>query len=207
MSTDRAREAIDTFNPRHVALLGLGAGTIRCYHAPGRYYTIYEIDPDVVAIAAQYFDYLNDCSTEKDLIVIGDARLEMQRRNNDRYDMIIMDAFTSDNVPVHLITEEAFAMYKNRLTKNGFIAVHISNRYLDFKPLIPVIAARVGLKTLYHYQPADPAKFQIASQWIILTQRASDGVPLLQKGWKPLEPQENGPRSWTDNYSNILSLL
>ncbi|MBL1146800.1 MAG: fused MFS/spermidine synthase [Pseudomonadota bacterium] len=199
--------AIDAFHPRHVALLGLGAGTIRCYDAPGRYYTMYEIDPDVVVIAAQYFDYLNDCSTDKDRIIIGDGRLEMQKRVDDRYDMIIMDAFTSDNVPVHLITEEAFALYRRRLTKNGVIAVHISNRYLDFKPLIPVIAARTGLKTLYYSQPADSENFQVASQWVVLIPQDGDAAPLLQKGWKLLTPQENAPRSWTDDYSNILSLL
>jgi hypothetical protein len=199
--------AIDAYKPAHVGLIGLGAGTIRCYHAPERHYTIYEIDPAVVDIANKYFDYLKDCGDEKDVIVVGDGRLEMEKRQDDKYDMMILDAFSSDSIPVHLITEEAFALYKNRLTENGVIALHISNRYLDLKYAIAATAAKTGMTATFIHQMQVTDPLQVFSIWVILTPPQLDLSPLFNEGWMMMPPEDFKTDAWTDEHSNILSVL
>ncbi|TNE28928.1 MAG: hypothetical protein EP349_07355, partial [Alphaproteobacteria bacterium] len=199
--------AIDAYKPEHVGLIGLGAGTIRCYHAPDRHFTMYEIDPAVVDIANKYFDYLRDCGHEKDVIVVGDGRLEMEKRTDDKYDMMILDAFSSDSIPVHLVTEEAFALYQNRLTENGVVALHISNRYLDLKYAITATAATLGMTATFIHttQSADP--LQVFSIWVILTPPHVDLSPLINEGWMIMPPEDFKTAPWTDEHSNILSVL
>ncbi len=200
------RGVIDTYKPKHVALMGLGAGVIRCYHAPDRYYTMYEIDPDVVDIAKKYFDFIDDCGSEKDNIVIGDGRLEMAKRNDDIYDLIILDAFTSDSVPTHLLTKEAFIMYKEHLTKDGLIAMNISNRYINLKKVIAATAKEINFKNLSKHRTKVPA-LEFSSEWIVIAPENFDLSALEKDGWKTVPDEDITNSFWTDEYTNILSIL
>ncbi len=200
------REIVDTYKPKHIGLLGLGAGVIRCYSAPDRYFTMYEIDEDVVAIAKKYFDFLKECGSPKDEIIVGDGRLEMEKRQNDKYDLIIMDAFTSDNVPAHLLTKEAMQIYKDRLNDDGLIAVHVSNRYLNLKRAIIPTANTAGLYALHNFfksDKKDPLIFN--SEWIILAKSEEILTKLQNKGWKKKKLDKN--IVWTDEYTSIMSVF
>src|SRR5262249_22100380 len=133
-----------------MALVGLGSGSMTAYGAPGQTLTIYEIDPAVKRIAEdpRYFTYLR-VTKPKYQIVLGDARLKMEEHGKDgEYGVIVVDAFSSDAIPVHLLTREAVALYVRRLAPDGIIALHISNRYLDLKPVAARIAQELGLAGL-----------------------------------------------------------
>ncbi|TVQ83333.1 MAG: hypothetical protein EA357_06685 [Micavibrio sp.] len=200
-------DPVEAYHPEHIGLIGLGAGTVRCYHAPGRYFTMYEIDPAVVKIAKEYFTYLEDCSNEKDAIVIGDGRLELEKRIDDRYDLLILDAFSSDSIPAHLLTREAFESYKTRLTENGIIAVHISNRYLDLRDVITATAAETDFYILHLHRTQTSTPLEFPSRWMILLPKHVDLTPMIEKGWQEIATDDINVRPWTDAHSNILSTL
>ena len=121
----------------NVAIVGLGAGSMACYVSPSQMLTYYEIDPAVQRIAEdpRYFSFLRDCSPRGG-IVLGDARISLQRAPDHRYGMIVVDAFSGDSIPAHLLTREAFQLYFSKLTSTGILVLHISNRYLDLQPVI-----------------------------------------------------------------------
>jgi len=198
---------MEMYHPSDIALVGLGAGTIRCYQSGDQSYKMYEIDPAVVRIAKENFDYLKSCQTERDEIIVGDGRLEMQKREDDKYDLIILDAFTSDSVPVHLITKEAMQMYKQRLNENGKIAVHISNRYLDLAPIVTKTAAEAAFQAHFLRQQEDMDRLQASNQWILLSREGDDVQSLYTAGWLKVSAGNYSLRPWTDQYSNILSIL
>lgn len=198
---------MDIDQPQHIGLIGLGAGTVRCYLPQEHRYTMYEIDPVVVDIAEKYFDFLSACGDENDAIVIGDGRLEMEKRTDDKYDLIILDAFTSDSIPMHLITSEAMQMYQKRLTEKGRIAVHISNRYLNLLPIVSTTAEKNGLQAHFLMQLENLDKLQVANQWVVLSAQGADTHDLTKTGWLKINMQDDPIRHWTDQYSNILSIL
>ena len=129
-----------------IGIIGLGAGTIACYGKPGQHLTFFEIDPSVEHVARDfhYFTFLQDSLAKID-IVLGDARISLQQAPNSRYDMIILDAFSSDAIPIHLGTREALLLYLAKLKENGILVFHISNRYLDLKPVLSNLAQNAGL--------------------------------------------------------------
>ncbi len=200
-------DAIEAYHPKHVGLIGLGAGTVRCYHAPERYFTMYEIDPAVVKLAKKYFTYLEECGDEKDTIVIGDGRLELEKRIDDRYDLLILDAFSSDSIPAHLLTHEAFESYKSRMTEDGIIAVHISNRYLDLRGITAATAHLSNYRSLYIRQKERDTPLQFISVWMVLAPEHVDLTPMIEKGWQEMAAEDINVRPWTDAHSNILSTL
>ncbi|HEU5100772.1 MAG TPA: fused MFS/spermidine synthase, partial [Roseiflexaceae bacterium] len=132
-----------------VAAIGLGAGSLACYKQPGQQWTFYEIDPSVVRIAREpaYFTYLQDCAPDAGM-VLGDARLSLASAPDGGYDLIVLDAYSSDSIPMHLITREALALYLRKLAPGGVLAFHISNLYLDLKPALGNLAADAGLASL-----------------------------------------------------------
>ena len=164
---------------RTVAVIGLGAGTIACHGAPGENWTFFEIDPIVEQIARdpKYFTYMKDCPPNKD-VVLGDARLSIGRIAGAPYDMIFMDAFSSDSVPVHLITKEAVQLYLSKLAEGGVIMVNISNRHIDFRPVLAEIAAALGLAALAREDgeitEAEAEARKNESDWLILARRRED---------------------------------
>lgn len=208
---DLFRYATDPVAARAVALVGLGAGTTACYSRPGERWTYYEIDPLVVAIARtpQLFSYLRDCQPDVK-IVIGDARLSLAEAPDSSFDLIMLDAFSSDAIPVHLMTREALQLYARKLRAGGIIAFHISNRYLDLGPVLVELArdARLAGATVNRdVDDAQKAKLYYGSRWIALAAHAHTLAPLVrQAGWEVLPP--SAPvRVWTDDFSDVLGAL
>jgi hypothetical protein len=196
---------------RRVAAVGLGAGTIACYGRPGEQWTFYEIDPLVERIARnpRLFTYLRACPPTVD-VVIGDARLSLQRAPDASFDLIILDAFSSDAIPVHLLTREALALYLRKLHDDGAVAFHISNRYLDLRPVLIAAAneARIpGAHGDKSIGTEDRARLYYGSRWIVMAKRPATLGALVQlDDWDPLPPGPAG-RVWTDDYSDVLGVL
>jgi len=196
---------------RRVAAVGLGAGTAACHGAPGDRWTFYEIDPLVARIASdeRWFTYLHDCPPESD-IVLGDARLRIAEALPGEFDMIMLDAFSSDAIPLHLLTKEALALYLEKLAPHGVIAVHISNRYLDLRSPLAALARDARLAGLVG-RDISPEREEHPldswSTWVVLSRHASDFAALSRSpGWEPL-PSGGETASWTDDWSHVLGAI
>ncbi len=193
-----------------VGVVGLGTGTLACYAQPGQQWRFYEIDPAVIRIARDtgQFTYLKNCLPDP-VIRVGDARISLEHDAATSLDLLALDAFSSDAIPMHLMTSEAFATYARVLQPKGLLLVHISNRFLDLEPVVAA-AARAGgwhAAKLY-YQPPKYTAVASASQWIALS-RDPAALRALEAGrgdWQPLKPRP-GFLAWTDDYSTILPLL
>jgi len=197
---------------RRVAIIGLGTGTIACYARPGERWTFYEIDPLIVRIATdpRYFTYVRDCAPDT-RIVLGDARLSLERARDGAYDFIILDAFSSDAIPAHLMTREALALYLRKLAPGGVVTFHISNRYLRLEPVLSELARDERLAGAFGADTgltrAQREMYKSTSEWVALSRRATDLALLVrQPGWRPLRPQA-AVRLWTDDFSDILSVF
>ena len=197
---------------RHVAIVGLGTGSTACYATPGQDWTFYEIDPTVQRIATtpQYFTFLQDC-LERWTVVLGDARLSLVKAPNRYYDLVILDAFSSDAIPVHLLTQEALQLYFAKLADRGLVAVHISNRYLDLKPVVANLTAANGFACLnrsdLHLSEEDLEAGKTPSVWMVLARRPQDLERLASDpDWHAVSGQP-GAAVWTDDFSNILGVF
>ncbi len=198
-----------------VAAIGMGAGSIAAYAKPGQAFTFYEIDPAVVRIAqdAKLFRFLTDNFPNGDgmKIVLGDGRLEIASAADGSYGLIVLDAFSSDSIPVHLLTREAVELYRRKLSPGGVIVFHISNRYLNLKPVLASAARDLGLVARYRYQNLDTEvserKGTTSSTWVALANSESDLGPRAERPWKPMPSLPKGFRTWTDDYSNLLSVF
>jgi len=208
---DLFRLTTDSVAPRRVALVGLGTGTTACYARPGERWSYFEIDPLIVAIARdpRLFTYLRDCQPDV-RIVLGDARLSLAREPDGAYDLITLDAFSSDAIPVHLVTREALAMYRRKLRPGGIIAFHISNRYLDLRPVLVELARDARMAGALVDRDVDGAgkdALHYGSRWVALAERATFLAPLVREGgWEVLAPAAE-VRVWTDDYSDVLGVL
>lgn len=195
---------------RNVALVGLGVGSLAAYGRPGQKFTYYEIDPDVVALASdtRLFHFVHDCRAEL-RIDVGDARLELAKAPNASYDLIVLDAFSSDSIPMHLLTREAIQMYLTKLASGGVLAFHISNRYLDLKPILGNEADNLGLIAWYDDdEDLDVMKGKYASKWAVMARNGADFGELVRRdpGWESLTAYPDYP-IWTDDYSNLVGVL
>jgi hypothetical protein len=206
--------ALEQMPPRHeVAVTGLGVGTIASYAKSGQNWTYYEIDPAVVRVAedTRYFTYMANCRRRGASlnVVLGDARLQLARAKDGGYDLLILDAFSSDSVPVHLLTREAVELYRSKLADNGILVFNISNRYLRLEPVLAAVARDAGLVGLVqHDQNEDPDKPRLPgktpSSWVVLARRETDLGPLAEHpNWRKLEAAP-GAKAWTDDFSNLL---
>ncbi|MEJ7640038.1 MAG: fused MFS/spermidine synthase [Singulisphaera sp.] len=193
-----------------VAVVGLGAGSLACYAAPGQGWTFYEIDPAVVRIARdpRFFTYLKDCRARSRDVVVGDARLRLRDAPDGGYGLIVLDAFSSDAIPMHLLTREALRLYRDKLADGGLIAFHISNRYLDLAPVLGALARDAGLidrvRRDRDIAPEQAKVGKTASDWIVMAAREEDLGPLgKDPRWKAsmVRPDEE---VWTDDFSNII---
>ena len=202
----------DTPTTKHVGVVGLGVGSLTTYAKPGDDYTLFEINPEVVRIASdpEYFTHLRDCKTQP-RIVIGDARQALAREPPGRFGMLIVDAFSGDAIPVHLLTREAFELMRDRLMPDGLLALHVSNRYLDLAPVVGATARTAGLVGLQKLEdvseilPQERARGKEGSHWILLTRRGNDLSRVsVFRDWKPLVSPPGVP-VWTDDYSDLLS--
>ena len=195
-----------------IGAVGLGAGTAASYATPNQKWTFYEIDPAVQAIAENpaYFTYLRDCRAPYK-IIIGDGRLKMQSAPNAGYDLLILDAYSSDSLPIHLLTKEALELYASKLAPGGAMIFNISNRHLDLEPQMAALAKSIGWSALqssdYKLDQAEEDGGKTMSQWVILTRTEKDmGDLLTDTRWVELDTKK-GMAPWTDNYSSILSVF
>ena len=197
-------------DPLILGLAGLGTGSLACYARPGDEVRIYEIDPTVVRLAREHFAALGDCAPDA-AIAVGDARLLLAREEAGTFDLLALDTFTSDAIPVHLLTLEAFRSYARVLGPKGILAVHVSNRHLDLEPVVAAIAARTGLAgRIERYTASDEQKASMASTSSHVVALARDEATLdalnLDAGWVPLGAADR-VRVWTDDYASIVPLL
>jgi spermidine synthase len=208
-------EAIELTRAAHgelkdVAVVGLGAGSLACHRKDPEDWTFYEIDPQVVRIARdpRMFRFLSECAPSAP-IVLGDARLTLAA-SRGRYDLIILDAFSSDTIPVHLLTEEAFAIYLSRLAPRGVLVIHGSNRHLDLVSVVAAAAKAAGLVALLKEEDkGEPvnASFKAGSTVMALARDPADlGDLSARAGWRHLEPA-TAVSAWTDDYSNVLGAM
>ena len=184
-----------------IGVLGLGAGGIAAHGEPGQRYVFHEIDPAVVEIASAPFTFLSDTPAEVD-IVLGDGRLTLDGVEG-QYDLLVMDAFTSDAVPVHLLTVEAMDTYLDALAADGLIAVNISNRYLDLLPVVAAAASELGLAGVYAIGDGQ-SDGSTPSQWALLAREPAAVATLLADGWQTM-PSEGV--LWTDQRSSLWQVV
>lgn len=192
--------------PMDAALIGLGAGEIAAYGLAGDQFTFYEIDQVVVDIATDpaHFTYLRDTRAEVD-VVVGDGRIELAR-SSAVHDVVVVDAFSSDAIPVHLLTREAVVTYLDHLTPDGLLLLHVSNRHLELAPVIERIGSEIGTAVrMIHYVPDAEAERTgaAASIWVAMA-RSATTIDALDDRWVPVPG--DGPL-WTDDYSNVLAVL
>ncbi len=195
-----------------VAVIGLGTGSLACYAMSPQPVTFYEIDPTVLKIARddRLFTFLRDCSPST-TVVLGDGRLSIATAANQSYQLIIVDAFSSDAIPMHLLTREAIALYMAKLTDDGILGLHISNRYLDLRPVVAALARDLELVAFGREDadlgPAEAAHGRVGSQWAVVARRQSALTHLVSDPrWRRLLVRTNVP-AWTDDFSNIVTLL
>ncbi len=207
---------------RRVGLVGLGAGTLAAYAQPGSRFTFYEIDPAVVEIAspvpgdygANRFTYIADAMRDKDVTIgyeLGDGRLLMRNTPEGPFELIVLDAFSSDSVPVHLLTKEAIAIYLDKLAPDGLIAFHISNRYFDLRSPLRRIAHELGLRVFIRSDSVvtkeQYAEGKKESLWLVMCRRPEAMGPLGQlPTWDRPPPERDFPL-WTDDHANVLKTL
>jgi len=191
-------------------VVGLGAGVIASYCRPDDYFRFYEINPYDLAIANTLFTFLHDCPADH-RVLMGDARLTMERQESQQYDVLAVDAFSSDAIPIHLLTREAFATYFRQLKPSGILAVHISNRFLDLGPVVAQNAKDLGKVSIDvdHDTEADADDdYLLSSEWILVT---ADPVIFAQPAFQAhdIHPVNTRPklRAWTDDYSNLFQIM
>jgi hypothetical protein len=197
-----------------VGVAGLGVGTIAAYARPGQEFVFFEIDPAIVTIAgaAHWFSYLAE-SEGRCRIVIDDARLALARETDNAFDLLVIDAFTGDAVPTHLLTREALALYGRKLSATGILAVHISNRYLDLAPIVAALATDAGWMALDGMDRDVPADFaRLPSRWMALSRtletvrRVYETPTSSRWQWRPMLPAAGTP-VWTDDQTSVTQGL
>jgi hypothetical protein len=198
-------------SPLHVAVIGLGTGTLACLSTPDETWRFYEIDPTIVEIARDpnRFTFLSSCAPQVG-IVVGDARLTLAREPDRQFDLIIVDAYSSDAIPVHLATAEAMALYKSKLVPQGVFVMHISNRHLELHSVVEGIAGANGLKTWVwrrDQDDSDDINYVFSSDVVISAQNAEDIGALAHDSSWVLNTPNPTIRTWTDDYSNVAGAL
>ena len=200
-------------HPR-IGVVGLGSGTLSCYARPNQSWTFFEIDPAMVQVARNRFTFLRQCAPQV-RIVLGDARLSLARQPANSIDILAVDAFSSDAVPMHLLTREALRVYGRAVQRNGIVLFHISNRYLDLKPVVADLAAREGWTAeILQYVPDEQEEVLNAtiSVWIALSRNPAtiDRLQTLSGDdsiyWETVVPKP-GFAGWSDDHASILPII
>lgn len=203
-------QVFDVYNAKSpqlpVAVTGLGSGTLATYSLAGQQFDIYDIDPASVRIASdpRLFTYLSNCTQGSYRVILGDARLKLREAPNGHYGLIVMDAFSSDSVPAHLLTTQALDLYLAKLAPDGIVAFHISNRYLNLEPLLSGLSRRAGLSAFIRRDGGGIVPGKYSSLWVVMARNdAALGAIANDVTWERLQ----GDVVWTDDFSNILSVL
>ncbi len=201
-------------NIRHqnIAAIGLGAGTVACYQQPGQHWTFYEIDPSVVKLAqdTRYFHFLDECQGDRD-IMYGDGRLSLAKAPDNHYDLLIIDAFSSDAIPIHLMTREALQLYRQKLSAHGLLMFHISNNNLELASVMAKLAADGEFTSVIQKHRViteeEQENHKLFSDWVLMASTPDDLAQFTQdSGWMPLV-SDTDAKVWTDDFSNIVSVL
>jgi SAM-dependent methyltransferase len=188
-----------------VGVIGLGAGTIAAYGRKGDTYRFYDINPEVATVAKRDFTYLSD-SGAKIEIAIGDARLSLEREPAQRFDVLAVDAFSSDSIPVHLITREALGVYLKHMKPDGIVAFHVSNRFLNLVPVVARLAQEQGAHAVLIDEESEEDR--TTSTWVLVSrdQKALERPEIVEAGATDPETRDDW-RTWTDDYSNLVQIL
>ena len=196
---------------RRVGIVGLGSGSLACYGRKGEAWTFFEIDPAVETIARtpEYFTFLRDCAPAAQ-VVIGDGRLSLATERDSTFDLIVIDAFGSDAIPVHLLTREALALYLAKLRPSGTVAFHISNRYLDLEPVVAETAGSLGATALTgsdaYLSNEERGPYRSLSKWVLVSRSPEVVGPMAGlRGWST--PRRAEGTLWTDDFSNVLGVF
>ena len=196
-----------TNTPRRIGLVGLGTGTLSAYGRKGDYLRIYDINPQVKLLAETRFSYLPKCQAKVD-VILGDARLSLENEPAQKFDVLALDAFSSDAIPVHLLTREAFEIYRRHMNPNGVIVVHISNRYLDLEPVVDGLAKHFKYHRAVIADDKEEDWWIYSSTWILLTHSAAMVESEAIKEATSVERERKASIPlWTDEYASILPIL
>jgi hypothetical protein len=193
---------------RRIGLVGLGIGTLAAYGRTNDYYRFYEINPNVMRLARKYFTYAPRGLAKADC-VIGDARLSLEREPPQNFDLLVLDAFNGDSIPVHLLTKEAFAVYDRHLNTNGIIAIHASNVFLDLEPLLLNLAHELGYEVaVIETRPHRDKWWVWPSTWILLCRNPDPlAAPVIRGAVRPPEISHKQVRVWTDDFTSLFQVL
>jgi spermidine synthase len=191
-------------SPLRVGVIGLGAGSLASYAKPGDVFRFYEINPLVEKIARTDFTYLADCRGKTE-VIMGDGRLSLEREPNQHYDLLVIDAFSGDAIPVHLITKQAMELYFRHLKPNGILALHITNRHLDLEPIVDRLSRELAKHAVLIANDRDEEKKIYSSDWVLVSSRSIMSPKIIDAA----EELETRPdlRVWTDDYSNLFQIL
>ena len=186
---------------RRVGVIGLGAGTLAAYGRAGESFRFYELNPQVADLARSHFTFLSDSAAKTD-IVLGDGRISLEREQGSRYDLLVVDAFSGDSIPVHLLSREALDVYFRHIATNGLLAMHVSNTALHIAPVVEAAAASLKLPSVTIHTPPDPSRNAAEAEWVIVARNAA----LLPAGTST-GSSEPSAQVWTDDYSALISIL
>jgi SAM-dependent methyltransferase len=191
---------------KRVGVIGLGTGTVAAYGNPGDAVCFYEINPLVERLARHWFTFLHD-SPARIEVILGDARLSLTNQNAQHFNVIVVDAFSGDAIPVHLLTREALALYRRHLQPGGVIAFHVSNQYINLEPVVAAIAADAQMKAVSVHSRSDEQNGFYYADWILVTANEAllSQPEIVNNGF--LTPLQANVRLWTDNYSSVFPLL
>ncbi|HEY2817041.1 MAG TPA: fused MFS/spermidine synthase [Casimicrobiaceae bacterium] len=208
-TTSGIGRVLESLNPRteplKVGVIGLGTGTIATYGGKGDVYRFYDINPAVPGIAHRYFTYLDDSDAHVE-IALGDARLNLEREPPQGFDVLAIDAFSSDAIPVHLITSEAVGVYMKHMKPDGVIAFHVTNRFLDLVPVVKQIADAHGLRTAW-IRDEGGGPLASTSDWVLLARdRKVLDLPHIAEATTPIHEHPDW-RLWTDDFNNLVQVL
>lgn len=195
-----AIKATEQQGPVKVGVIGLGAGTIAAYGRPGDEYTFYEINPLVVELANNEFSFLRQSKAQVN-VVLGDARLSLEKEPLHQFDVLAVDAFSSDAIPIHLLTREAFQLYARQTKSSGIIAVHVSNKYLDLEPVVAAAATTLGRRAVLIDSPPDEAQEIYRASWVLVGGDSVLNRPEFPSWWSVKGTSKD---LWTDDYSSVL---
>jgi SAM-dependent methyltransferase len=187
-----------------VGVIGLGAGSLAAYARPGDVFRFYEINPLVEQLARSEFTYLEDCSGKVE-VVLGDGRLSLEREPDQQYDLFVVDAFSGDAIPVHLITRQALELYFRHLKPGGILALHITNTHLDLEPVVQKLSEELGKQAILISTDSDEQHNLFRSYWALISSQPIED-PAIESVAEELTARPE-LRAWTDDYNNLFQIL
>ncbi len=197
--------------PGRVGVIGLGTGSVACYARKGQRYTYFEIDPLVAKFASDpnHFTYLSECTPDPD-IVLGDGRLTLAAEPEGDFELLLIDAFSSDSVPAHLLTREALALYLSRLSDDGILIMHVSNNHMKLESVVARIADDLGVPARYQFYVPEPGSgdnFRAQASQVVVLARSEAALARIDGDARWSVLTGDGKRAWTDNYSNVIGAI